>query len=97
MIPDAPGCQALRIASFLFTVLPGPAHHCRLGQATARNAWPRYWWQHAVVDVQRQSSHSCGDLVFSSHTTFILSFVLCYTYYGKASGGRGALPHLTRC
>lgn len=32
----------------------------------------QHWWQHVVVDVGRQLGHSCGDLIFSSHMTFIL-------------------------
>lgn len=36
-----------------------------------------------MVDLGKQTTNSCGDLIFSSHMTFILSFVICYTYYGK--------------
>jgi hypothetical protein len=73
----------LRALSFGSTILPGPAHHCREGQFTSRRAWVHHWWEHLIVDFRRQASFSCGDLIFSSHTTFILSFVIAYTYYGK--------------
>lgn len=79
----AAGCQALRIVSFMSTVLPGPAHHCLADAPTSTLPWPRHWWQHLVVNLGRQTSRSCGDLIFSSHITFILSFVICHTYYSK--------------
>jgi PAP2 superfamily C-terminal len=44
---------------------------------------PEHWWGHLVVDVKRQSTHGCGDLIFSSHTTFMLVGVLTYTEYGS--------------
>jgi hypothetical protein len=37
-----------------------------------------------VVDLGRQTTHGCGDLIFSSHTTFALVGVLTYTEYGGA-------------
>lgn len=77
------GCQMLRILSFSSTVLPGPAYHCLASQATSTLAWPEHWWQNLVLDIRRQSTRSCGDLIFSSHTTFILSFVLAFNYYGR--------------
>eukprot|EP00892_Ulva_mutabilis_P001579 jgi/Ulvmu1/11421/UM075_0085.1 len=76
-------CQALRIVSFMSTVLPGPAHHCLAAEPTATLAWPRHWWQHLVFNFGRQTSRSCGDLIFSSHITFILSFVIGHSYYSK--------------
>lgn len=30
-----------------------------------------------------QATHGCGDLVFSSHTTFVLTGVLTFTEYGE--------------
>lgn len=30
-----------------------------------------------------QAAHSCGDLLFSSHTTFLLSGALTYSVYGS--------------
>ncbi|KAL6772169.1 hypothetical protein ACKKBG_A29205 [Auxenochlorella protothecoides x Auxenochlorella symbiontica] len=76
-------CQALRILSFTVTQLPAPNYHCRADQATAVLAWPRHWWQHVVVDVGRQATHGCGDLLFSSHTTFVLVGCLTFTEYGS--------------
>lgn len=75
-------CQALRIITFTVTSLPGPAHHCRLGESTATRPWPKHWWGHIVVDVKRQATRSCGDLIFSSHTTFFLTGILAYHMYG---------------
>jgi hypothetical protein len=41
------------------------------------------WWQHLVVDVKTQATHSCGDLLFSSHLTFCLLGAVSYTHYGR--------------
>lgn len=30
-----------------------------------------------------QATHGCGDLIFSSHTTFVLTGVLTFTEYGE--------------
>eukprot|EP01025_Chloroclados_australasicus_P023883 TRINITY_DN24071_c0_g1_i3.p1 TRINITY_DN24071_c0_g1~~TRINITY_DN24071_c0_g1_i3.p1 ORF type:complete len:314 (-),score=10.04 TRINITY_DN24071_c0_g1_i3:545-1486(-) len=76
-------CQCMRIITFLSTQLPGCNYHCLKGQPTDHLDWPEHWWGFFVVDVQRQSTHSCGDLIFSSHTTFILMIVLTYTKYGE--------------
>lgn len=35
------------------------------------------------MDVGRQATHGCGDLIFSSHTTFVLTGVLTFTEYGE--------------
>ncbi|KAF6254779.1 PAP2 superfamily C-terminal-domain-containing protein [Scenedesmus sp. NREL 46B-D3] len=76
-------CQSLRILSFSATQLPGPAPHCHAGTPTATRAPVAAWWRHLVVDVGRQVATSCGDLIFSSHMTFILTGVLAYTHYGS--------------
>lgn len=76
-------CQALRILSFSVTQLPGSSHHCRLPEPTARRDWPKHWSGHVLIDVQRQATRSCGDLIFSSHTTFVLTGVLTYNEYGS--------------
>lgn len=76
-------CQILRIISFTVTQLPAPNYHCRLGRDTAVREMPKHWWGHVVVDVGRQSTHGCGDLIFSSHTTFVLVGVLTFTEYGQ--------------
>ena len=84
----------LRALSFGSTILPGPAHHCREGQPTAHREWVHHWWEHLIVDFRRQASFSCGDLIFSSHTTFILSFVISYTYHGRV---RTSMPDFCVC
>lgn len=76
-------CQILRIISFTVTQLPAPNYHCRLGKDTAVREMPKHWWGHVVVDVGRQATHGCGDLIFSSHTTFVLTGVLTFTEYGE--------------
>lgn len=32
------------------------------------------WWKVIIVDVARQASKGCGDLIFSSHITFLFTF-----------------------
>jgi sphingomyelin synthase-related protein 1 len=76
-------CQALRIASFMSTWLPGPAPHCRAGVPTDRLAYPAHWWGWVAVNVVRQSSMSCGDLIFSSHLIYVLGLTLVYTIWGS--------------
>ena len=76
-------CQALRIVSFLSTQLPAPNYHCRLGEKTATLEWPKHWYGHIVIDPAQQAAYGCGDLIFSSHTTFILVGVLTYTTSGR--------------
>lgn len=76
-------CQMLRIISFTVTQLPAPNYHCRLGRDTAVREWPLHWWQHLIVDIGRQATHGCGDLIFSSHTTFVLVGCLTFTEYGS--------------
>lgn len=52
-----------------------------------------------------QATHGCGDLIFSSHTTFVLTGVLTFTEYGetllikvRASGlVEGRAPGSRRC
>jgi hypothetical protein len=76
-------CQILRIISFTVTQLPAPNYHCRAGEETAIREMPESWWGHIYVDVGRQATHGCGDLIFSSHTTFVLVGVLTFTEYGE--------------
>ncbi|CAL5223650.1 g6194 [Coccomyxa viridis] len=75
-------CQMLRIISFTVTQLPGPNYHCRGGEPTAVREMPEQWWGHLVVDIRRQATHGCGDLLFSSHTIFALSGMMTYNEYG---------------
>lgn len=75
-------CQSLRAASFLATGLPAPNYHCRSGAPTATRPMPAAWWGHAALDVARVTAHGCGDLIFSSHTTFALTGALAYNEWG---------------
>jgi len=61
--------QTLRIISFLVTSLPGPNYHCRPG--STRYSPPKGF---SDMILRQDAFFGCGDLVFSSHTTFL---VLC--------------------
>jgi hypothetical protein len=76
-------CQFLRILSFTVTQLPAPNYHCRAGEDTAILPMPESWWGHIVINLGRQATHGCGDLIFSSHTTFVLVGCLTFTEYGE--------------
>lgn len=76
-------CQFLRILSFTVTQLPAPNYHCRAGEDTAVLPMPDSWWGHIVINLGRQATHGCGDLIFSSHTTFVLVGCLTFTEYGE--------------
>ena len=84
-------CQLLRALSFLSTSLPGPNYHCRAGSPAATLAMPRRWWGHLVVDVGEQATKGCGDLIFSSHTTFALVGCLAYAAFGNSRAVKAAL------
>lgn len=75
-------CQILRIVSFLSTQLPAPAPHCRAPEPTSNAPWP-VWWQVIIVNVARQASKGCGDLIFSSHLTFMFLFAWTYAVMGR--------------
>lgn len=78
-----------RIASFMLTALPGPARHCRLiidetcAQANPNNLVP-CMSQNPEFDPpsgheffsRMDALNGCGDLMFSSHTIYTLSFIL---------------------
>lgn len=76
-------CQVLRILTFLSTQLPAPAPHCRAPEPTSNVPWP-VWWKVIIVDVARQASKGCGDLIFSSHLTFLLTFSWTYACLGHS-------------
>lgn len=63
--------QLFRIVSFLSTILPSPATHCRPG-STDYNPPSTVWDVIFRLDV----SSGCGDLIFSSHTVFSLTSCL---------------------
>jgi len=70
--------QTLRIICFLVTSLPGPNYHCRPFS-------PYYDPPTTLREILFRSDafFSCGDLVFSSHTTFIIMCALTYWKYGR--------------
>jgi len=70
--------QAIRITCFLVTALPGPNYHCHPFS-------PHYDPPTTAWDILFRSDafFSCGDLVFSSHTTFIVLCALAYQKYGR--------------
>lgn len=72
-------CQALRIMSFMATVLPGPNYHCRPG--SLEYAPPQ---TAADVFARTDAFKGCGDLVFSSHTIFVMTCALTYQRYGSS-------------
>ena len=80
-------CQALRMLCFLSTRLPGPGRHCRLGPDSTVVDAPTRLIDWLIVDVARQATKGCGDLVFSSHVIFGATFVLAWRRYtaGTAS------------
>ena len=75
-------CQCLRVASFSVTQLPAPHYHCRQGAELSTIKPPNSAVGLIMVNVGRAASNGCGDLIFSSHTTFILVGALTYTEYG---------------
>lgn len=82
-LPALALAQALRIASFTSTRLPSPAPHCLSASPVAVKPRPAHWWQFIAVNVVTQASKSCGDLIFSSHLTFALSFCILYSLRGN--------------
>ena len=86
-------CQLLRCASFLVTRLPSPAPHCRPGASVAerRPADLSSWmW----VDVARQSTRGCGDLIFSSHVCWGMAVALSVHRYGRSRRATAAAAAL---
>lgn len=75
--------QILRCISFLVTILPGPNYHCRPGSA-------EYAPPTNAVDIlfRQDAFFGCGDLVFSSHTIFVLLCALILTKYSEWSALR---------
>ncbi|KAH7292451.1 hypothetical protein KP509_29G069300 [Ceratopteris richardii] len=75
--------QILRIASFLFTQLPGPNYHCREGSKMASLPAPRRFSEVLMLNFPYGVVYGCGDLVFSSHMIFTLVFVWTYQKFGS--------------
>jgi len=82
-------CQLLRCASFLVTRLPSPAPHCRPGY-TAAEAAPADLSSWMLVDVARQSTRGCGDLIFSSHVCWGVAAALAVHRYGRSGRATAA-------
>jgi len=72
--------QALRIVTFLVTSLPGPNYHCRPDSKNYNP--PRGMWD--IFTTQDPFTH-CGDLIFSSHTIFVILCVATWTKYANLS------------
>ena len=45
-----------------------------------------------TADADLQTTHGCGDLVFSSHTIFALTGMMTYNEYGTHLATKVALP-----
>jgi len=68
--------QTLRIICFLVTTLPGPNYHCRPDSPDYNppiNVWD--------IMLRTEAFFSCGDLVFSSHTIFVMLCALTWYQY----------------
>mmetsp|Transcript_20041 Transcript_20041/g.40464 ORF Transcript_20041/g.40464 Transcript_20041/m.40464 type:complete len:324 (-) Transcript_20041:103-1074(-) len=68
--------QTLRIVCFLITTLPGPNYHCR--PDSPDYAPPKTLWD---IFGRQDAFFGCGDLVFSSHTIFVLLCALVWHKY----------------
>ncbi|GAQ85288.1 Inositolphosphorylceramide Synthase [Klebsormidium nitens] len=75
-------CQCLRIASFTATQLPGPNYHCHEGSPWATLPVPHSFKDLFFLNIARAGMFGCGDLIFSSHMSFALVFMLTYNKYG---------------
>ncbi|PNX99769.1 phosphatidylinositol:ceramide inositolphosphotransferase 2-like protein, partial [Trifolium pratense] len=74
--------QALRIATFYSTQLPGPNYHCREGSPLATLPRPKSVSEVLLINFPHGVIYGCGDLIFSSHMIFTLVFVNTYQRYG---------------
>ncbi|XP_073009650.1 phosphatidylinositol:ceramide inositolphosphotransferase-like [Typha latifolia] len=75
--------QFLRIITFYSTQLPGPNYHCREGSKLARLPPPDTVLEVLLLNFPHGVIYGCGDLIFSSHMIFTLTFVLTYQKYGS--------------
>lgn len=69
-------CAVLRIISFLPTVLPGPRHHCR---DTSELYKPPKTYKDLLT--RQNLFDGCGDLIFSNHTSILLTASLVLYQY----------------
>ena len=83
MLAAVSACQLLRIACFTTTQLPGPAPHCMPGAPSARLPPAQSAADILLLNAARQVNRGCGDLIFSSHMTFVMTMALTYCRYGS--------------
>jgi hypothetical protein len=90
MLAVVAACQLCRIISFSVTQLPAPAPHCRPGAPTATLPPLRGAAGLLLVNVARQVNRGCGDLIFSSHMTFVMTMAFTYQRYGSWASAKAA-------
>jgi hypothetical protein len=78
--------QTLRIICFLVTSLPGPNYHCR--PYSAEYNPPK---DVLAILFNADPFKHCGDLVFSSHTIFVMLCACTWNKYGPEFIGKKAL------
>ena len=88
--------MALRTITLLMTSLPDPYPLCRHSAPEAQRHWHDMPWSlivsNAVAIANRDSSLTCGDLIFSGHTSlFVLCALTLHTYY-QGSVNHGVNP-----
>lgn len=67
-------CILLRCLTFMVTVLPGPAPHCKADRHNPPTSLNE-------IIFRFDSLTGCGDLIFSSHTLIAINFALCVNHY----------------
>jgi len=72
--------QALRIITFLVTSLPSPNYHCR---PEAPDYNPPRTLLTILNPMEKDPYKGCGDLVFSSHTIFVMLCVMTLMRYAQ--------------
>uniref|UniRef100_A0A7I4ED56 Sphingomyelin synthase-like domain-containing protein n=1 Tax=Physcomitrium patens TaxID=3218 RepID=A0A7I4ED56_PHYPA len=70
------------VASRCWFRLPGPNYHCHEGQPTAILPPPKNVKDVLLLNFPYGVIYGCGDLIFSSHMTFALTFFHSYVKYG---------------
>eukprot|EP01006_Ploeotia_vitrea_P037482 TRINITY_DN66132_c5_g5_i1.p1 TRINITY_DN66132_c5_g5~~TRINITY_DN66132_c5_g5_i1.p1 ORF type:complete len:316 (-),score=118.23 TRINITY_DN66132_c5_g5_i1:463-1410(-) len=70
-------CLVFRCLSFITTVLPSPADHCQPGSADYDPP------NTGEIFLRLDAFSGCGDLIFSSHTTYTLTSALAIWKYSN--------------
>jgi hypothetical protein len=67
-----------RIVSFLVTILPAPADHCKAGSED-------YDPPTSVAEIfsSYTISAGCGDLIYSGHTIYMITYAMVYIRHGS--------------